>query len=238
MRPTADPAWRLGDRLHHLAFRALDRVPRALLPTARSLVFDSRYSRNPDPWGYGTTLAETERHNALIAACRAGARWALDIGCGTGAFSRRLLDTGTAEWVVGVDVSKVAVQLAARTQLEHPCGYRGQFHHADVTRAVPAWFARRFDVVVCADLLYYLPSAHQLEVLTGRVAGWLTPGGRLVLAHPAARAGHLHGAAARHPALVHEEQVDTGAAADYRIDVYRRTTSPAEPAHRLAFGLA
>lgn len=238
MSRTADAAWRLGDRLHHLAFRAVDRVPQALRPAVRALVFDSRYSRSSDPWGYATTRAEAERHEALVAACRSGSGWVLDIGCGTGAFSRRLLDTGTAQWVVGVDVSKVAVELAARRQLEHPNGYRGQFHHADVTRTTPAWFAGRFDVVVCADLLYYLPSAAQLQALTSRIADWLAPEGRLVLAHPAARAPHLHDPAARHPALVHEGRMHSGADGDYRIDVYRRVTSPAQTAAGLAVGVA
>lgn len=238
MLPTAEAARRVGDRLHHVAFRAVDRLPRSLRPAARAMVFDSRYSRRADPWGYATTPAEVERHEALVEACRRGSGWALDVGCGTGEFSRRLLEAGAAQWVVGVDVSKVAVRLAARRQQEHPSGPRGQYHHADVTRTAPPWFATRFDVVVCADLLYYLPSPEQLESLTGRIADWLAPEGRLVLAHPSARAPHLHGPATRHPALVHERRIHAGADADYRIDVYRRapSSSPARSGH--AVGVA
>lgn len=97
----------------------------------------------------------------------------LDMGCGTG----QLLDEiqglpGTTRWdYTGVDAAPAMVAEARR---KHP---DARFECADVmTCAAPP---AAFDVVVCAHAFPYMPDK---SAAFARLASWLRPGGRMLLA--------------------------------------------------------
>lgn len=89
----------------------------------------------------------------------------LDLGCRTGALTRHYLDGNT---VVGVDVDREALQLAAALGVETMW--------ADLDEALP-FEAESFDVVVAGELLEHLQFPERLVDEAARV---LKPGGRLV----------------------------------------------------------
>jgi 2-polyprenyl-3-methyl-5-hydroxy-6-metoxy-1,4-benzoquinol methylase len=212
---------RLGDRLHALSFGSLDRTPAVVRERARQAIFDIRYAwGGADPWCYATDTAETARHQALLAACGPATDWALEVGCGTGHLSRALIANERARQVVGIDISEVAVRRASRHVLGDPDGWRSQFHQLDITQHRPTWFGQRFGLIVCADILYYLPTRDQLASASNRLTSWLTPGGRLVLGHPAVRAAQLHATPGQLDQLQHVERVHTGTDPDYQIDIF------------------
>lgn len=75
------------------------------------------------------------RHDAVLAALReSGARRVLDLGCGTGALLRRLLEEPRFEQVVGVEV--VLEELAAARSGLPPAG-RGRVMHGSLTYRDP-----------------------------------------------------------------------------------------------------
>lgn len=224
----AAPSRSRGDRLHHLAFGALAAAPWFVRNRGRRAVFDRFYRGSADPWGYSRSPWEARRHAALVRACPpSGARWALDVGCGTGHLTRALLHADAARSIVGIDISHRAVRRAAHQSLSLPQGFRSQFLQVDIADDGRYWFTDRFDLVVCADVLYYLPRPQLLTQVLDRLVSWMRPAASLVLAHPVSHAAYLHGAAHSHAALrrtgsVHVAGTDGG----YRIDVFTKLPSP------------
>jgi SAM-dependent methyltransferase len=105
-------------------------------------------------------------HRPLLRQVPRGCRTALDVGCGTGRFARRLARRG-----IQVD----AVVHSARAAPAPPVGAgRVRYLLADVTRvALPAG---RYDYISCLASIHHMPFA---TVATLREA--LAPGGVLVI---------------------------------------------------------
>lgn len=141
---------------------------------------DRVFSRGPDPFRYETDAYERGRLDAMFAAV-SDRRWKRcgEFGCAEGSFTLRL--AGICDEVLGVDVSPMAVErarerLAARDNVG--------FERADLRDWDDG--GRTFDLLVFGDVLYYLdkPGAREaFERLFQRATVWLTPGGRILLAH-------------------------------------------------------
>src|ERR1051326_1414326 len=83
-----------------------------------------------------------------------GLRWA-DIGCGSGAFTGRLLDRVAPVEVHGVDPSEAQLAFARRQHAGRPA----QFHHGDAM-ALPLPDSR-FDAAVMALVIFFVPEPQQ-----------------------------------------------------------------------------
>lgn len=100
----------------------------------------------------------------------------LDIGCGSGEpVATTLAAAGLKVW--GVDASPALVD-AFRRRLPHA---RVACEPAETS----AFFGRRFQGAVAIGLLFLLPAADQLRLIS-RVAGVLEPGGRFLFTAPRA----------------------------------------------------
>jgi 2-polyprenyl-3-methyl-5-hydroxy-6-metoxy-1,4-benzoquinol methylase len=119
--------------------------------------------------------AETADHLALYDAFllrqipRACAR-VLEIGCGTGAFSRTLADRGHD--VTAIDLSPEMVRVAERRRSP---GQTATYYCGDFLSFVPC--AEAYDCVVSVAALHHMP----LEPAVARMAGLVRPGGVLVV---------------------------------------------------------
>ncbi len=136
--------------------------------------FEARYVL-PDPWHLGTSSYERERAEATLDVLE-GRRYpsAIDVGCGEGTFTAALL--GRCDRVVAVDFSSLATRRAGRRFARDP---RVEICHLDI-RTEP--LDQLFDLVLCAELLYYLSRA-ELEAVGGRLVGLVASGGDLCLVH-------------------------------------------------------
>lgn len=103
---------------------------------------------------------------------RGGGRRALDVGCGTGNISLKLLEMGFE--VNGVDISPEMIR-----EVSAAAGGRGSFTAADIDSFV-AGCAARFDVVTVSSVLHHLPDYP--ATLSG-LCGLLNPGGLLYVTH-------------------------------------------------------
>lgn len=137
--------------------------------------FERRYRANPDPWGYETSAYERTKYLRTLAALPPPPiAAALELGCSNGAFTELLADRCTS--VLAVDFSPEAVRLA-RSRTAGLGGVRVAEH--DLRRGLPAG---RFDLIVCAEVLYYLRRDEVLEFCAAAATG-LRPGGSLLAVH-------------------------------------------------------
>ena len=136
--------------------------------------FEVRYIV-PDPWRVATSPYERERARLSVEVL-GGRHYAgvLEVGCGEGLFTPRLLDR--CGHVVAVDFSGLAIRRARRRFAGEP---RVEVKRLDVRAGD---LDRTFDLVFCAELFYYMNGA-ECEEVGARLVRWLAPGGDLCLVH-------------------------------------------------------
>lgn len=145
--------------------------------------FDAAYATG-DPWASGDRRYRYQRrkYEVLAGLLPPGRRFsqALDLGAGLGLLARRIADRADA--VLGLDISQGAVEQARAL---HADAANLRFERGDV-RDLPASLDGRFDLVVLADTLYYLPpplTDAALKAVALRIAALLAPGGLCLLAN-------------------------------------------------------
>ncbi|MEU8538510.1 tRNA-dependent cyclodipeptide synthase [Streptomyces sp. NPDC048717] len=98
----------------------------------------------------------------------------LDIGCGSGAYTRLLRQRG-ADRVLGVDLSPGMVETARRLEEAEPLGVRYEVHDAIDMPVLGA-----FDVAVAVAVLHYADSREALARMLRRARANLVTGGRFL----------------------------------------------------------
>ena len=109
-------------------------------------------------------------HNFLLRQLPSNCQNALDIGCGTGTFARRLAER--SEQVMAVDLSPEMIRLARERSAKFP---NINFELADVCDM--PFQARSFDCVASIATLHHLPFAEMLL----KMKAALKPGGVLLI---------------------------------------------------------
>jgi 4-hydroxy-2,2'-bipyrrole-5-carbaldehyde O-methyltransferase len=118
----------------------------------------------------------------------------LDAGCGTGVYTRVVLDADPQTHVEGIDMAENVID-AARRELDHAgYGSRVVLHVGDV-RDWSAASKRRFDLVMLLNNVYYF-DPQKRAVLYQEMGGLLTERGQLLivsmLTPGSVAAAHLH----------------------------------------------
>jgi predicted TPR repeat methyltransferase len=183
------------------------------------------YATAYDPFGIDTNPYESEKFDDLLQVMGEGpfAR-GLEVGCSIGSLTERL--AARCEQLLALDIAQAAVD-RTRERLA------GQPHVVVERRTIPQELPDGpFDLVVCADVLYYLPRRRLRRTLQ-ELAARLAPGGTIVSLHwlgehGAPTAGHaVHDLQEQlWSGLTHvarEERVGVGPhGAGYRLDRYDR----------------
>ncbi|GAA2698208.1 alpha/beta hydrolase [Nonomuraea recticatena] len=174
------------DRLHRMFFRVV-----SLLPTSVQGRFLRHYfewvHHLPDPWRYDTEPYEIDKYEMTLRHVPHRAyRRVLDVGCSEGAFTRRLARAYPGAECWGVDVSDRAVTRAAAK-----AAGAARFVALDFLNEDPDG---TFDLVICAETLYYVGRDERLRLAYGRLRSFMAPGAVLVLVHewPEARRLYRH----------------------------------------------
>ncbi len=144
--------------------------------------FEAAYRESDDPWvsaspRYRYQGLKYDRLVALLPATRF--RYALDLGCGLGLLTQKL--AARAERVLGIDIAPAAIENARR----RAAGLGNVAFQAGDILNLPASLDGKFDLVVVADVLYYLSPLDEgvLESVVARIADLLTPNGTCLLAN-------------------------------------------------------
>jgi SAM-dependent methyltransferase len=174
--------------------------------------------RRPDAWGYLAHRYEHERHAYLMDVIRhEPAATVLELGCAEGVVTRQLGIMPGVKRVVAMDLARAALARAETRCCDIPAI---RFVSGDVFGALPEG---PFDLVLCAELLYYAGSRG--AALATNSAARLAPEGRLILMHPLPQARALHAPFTRHSGLrLAEEHVRQHPTRPYAVAVYRRAS--------------
>jgi len=198
-----------------------------------------------DPWNYASPYEQLKYRRTLELLPPGPIGKAMELGCAEGRFSEMLAPrVGT---LIAADISATALS-RARSRCEG---------HANVAFRRLDFFEESLpqdlDLLVCSEVLYYLPDVAELRRVGTRLAAALAPGGRLLTAHALVLAddpdrtgfdwnerfggaliGETLGAL---PGLALERSVETDL---YRIDSFRRLaegeTAPAPVVETVPLG--
>ena len=115
-----------------------------------------------------------EAHTFLTLIGPVAGKRILDLACGEGFYTRRLKELGAAH-VVGVDISRQMIELAAAEERDSPLGV--EYVCADAEELPDLG---QFDIVVAAYLLHYANTEQSMMRMSRRISDHLCAGGRFV----------------------------------------------------------
>ncbi len=139
----------------------------------RAAQFDALYLESIDPWSFRTSAYERAKYRATLDALpRPRYGRVLEVGCSIGELSALL--AGRADEVLGLDVSRIAVDEAMRSHADVP-GL-----HFEVREMPREWPAGMRDLVVLSEILYFL-EPDEIDALALCVASGLAPDGHCAL---------------------------------------------------------
>ncbi len=115
-----------------------------------------------------------EEHSMFSLIGDLGGRSVVDLACGEGIYSRKLMRAGAGS-VLGVDISPEMIALAEQAEVEEPLGVR--YVVADVAMVE---LEEPVDVALCSYLFNYARSRDELRALVESVRRLLRPGGLVV----------------------------------------------------------
>ncbi|WP_035513058.1 class I SAM-dependent methyltransferase [Halalkalibacillus halophilus] len=106
----------------------------------------------------------------------------VDLGCGTGGYTRAIAHKYPKATVIGVDLNKDVIEIA-KAQSKQISNI--QFENVDL--ADWSLEGEAVDVVLMHNLLHYIPN-HEREATLQRIAGWLPSGGQISIMTPVTEA--------------------------------------------------
>jgi SAM-dependent methyltransferase len=146
---------------------------------AMAVAFDRLYSAETDPFGAELPqfYYQGRKYECLLSMLPLRRyRNVLDVGCGLGAFTRRLAPFSEA--ILGIDISEEAIAQARHRAVSHS---NIRFAVASVLGA--SEIEQKFDLIVLADVLYYTDTRQPawVESIAQGMASRLLPGGLILL---------------------------------------------------------
>jgi len=148
--------------------------------------FQKIYKEQIDPWNVGE--AKGFIYNKVLDVIKKHKgegkfQNVLDLGCGKGAFTKRLEELGRK--ITGIEISQQAVEEAKKLYPQI------NFINADITKLRDLSFQKNsFDLITVLDILYYFPIRRIRKILDA-IWDLLTNNGFLVLRHWAPGGGYL-----------------------------------------------
>jgi peptidoglycan/xylan/chitin deacetylase (PgdA/CDA1 family)/SAM-dependent methyltransferase len=156
--------------------RAGDPLPGsgALSPTLTPEYWEEVFAED-DPWDYGNSAYERWKFDQTLSLLptRRFAR-ALELGCAEGHFTSRLAPL--VGQLIAIDISPTAIDRARRR-----CAGLDNVQ-CQVLNLAGDPLPSKLDLIVCSEVLFYLPLA-VLDQVAVKIAASLKPGGHLLLAH-------------------------------------------------------
>jgi precorrin-6B methylase 2 len=190
----SEPRW--GRLLHRWAFRLIGALPAFASSAVRRHVFETMFRGASDPWAYDTSTYEARKRNVLVSAIPTGVNVLVEFGCADGHNLVALAKERPNTKIIGVDVSAAAVKIATAKckDFDNITVVRG-----DATECLARLSEYRggVDVLIVAEMLYYLGGAKAIRQEISPLSQLLAPHARVVLLHETYDANTLHAQACK-----------------------------------------
>lgn len=146
------------------------------IPTPPKDRFDLLYSLKKDPWHYHSSTYESDKYKDTLSLL-AGASYGtvLEMGCSVGVFTAQLAPL--CKNLIAADASSVALERTRVHCKEFPYI---TFKCMDLFNDA---LDEKFDLIVCSEVLYYLDDYNKIKEMMHKMADWLLPDGKVLLAH-------------------------------------------------------
>jgi SAM-dependent methyltransferase len=158
-----------------LMYAALNRMHYMMNTGNPRFLLERRYIERRDPWNYHSNPYERQKYEETLDIAL---QWspsntaALEIGCSVGVFTRMLAESFAH--VTAVDICREALRLAAtHTRAHHNVQFARRY-------AQSLNLGRRFDVIFCAEMLYYIPRA-EIPGVCDQLDRHLAPNGKVII---------------------------------------------------------
>jgi len=154
-----------------LRYALLNKMNRWFRTEDNRFEFERLYLEKPDPWELRSSSYEQEKYKRTldrILETRRGSESVLEVGCSLGLFTRRLAEHFVQ--VVAIDFSDEAIARA-----RNYCGDTGNIRFIR-SELQSLKLNVTFDVIVCAEILYYIAKRHAPAVCA-QLQHLLAPGG-------------------------------------------------------------
>lgn len=184
---------RFGMRIHRMVYRGLTLIPRGPRQWVIGRAFDTLFTITPDAWGYTSSTYELTKRRHLIDAVPSHASTIVEFGCANGHNLAALSRERPNASVIGVDVSRNALKIAGRRLSNRP---NVRLLWTGARLALAELPRLGVDVLVLAEVLYYLGSDDSIEQTLGELRAALSPNATVVMLHTCTDAARLHAAAA------------------------------------------
>ncbi|MCJ2180070.1 trifunctional glycosyltransferase/class I SAM-dependent methyltransferase/polysaccharide deacetylase [Novosphingobium album (ex Hu et al. 2023)] len=150
-------------------------IPGKAIDYAEEAFWEHLYS-DENPWDYKGNAYEAMKYGQTLALT-GGRRFgrALELACAEGEFTKRLAEV--CDEVLATDISEAAVERAGKALSAYP-GVTARRLNL-LTDDIPG----TFDLIVCSEVLYYLPDLDAVCAFASKAAQHLNPGGLLVMAN-------------------------------------------------------
>ncbi|GAA1006943.1 hypothetical protein Aple_067150 [Acrocarpospora pleiomorpha] len=212
----------IPDQMHRALFKTVSLLAPGVQGALLRRYFDW-WHRRPDPWSLATDSREQHKYLATLDQVPAGAYPRIvEVGCSEGVFTELLAQAHPAAEITGIDISGRALKRARRRTERY--GTRVRFAQADVLEYEER---ARFELVFCAETLYYLGRQDRLRRASARLRSLTAPGGILVLVHPWPEAELLHADTDRTFSKI-SERVEANAARPFAVAVYQNDQAALE----------
>lgn len=153
--------------------RTVSQLRRRRLSSRRWL--EGFYATDYDPFGFDSSPYERGKYDDTLAALGDGTfDRALEVGCAVGTFTERLAPR--CRELLAIDVVQAAVDRTSERLKGHS---HVQIERLDFPDQLPPG---PFDLVLCSDVLYYLP-VRRLRRCLSELAELVPVGGRIVSLH-------------------------------------------------------
>jgi trans-aconitate methyltransferase len=161
----------------------------------RRLIFQAKFAGSDDPWQYETMPYEVRKRSLLVASVPPSATAILEIGCADGFNLCAWGEARPSARVIGLEISPRAVEAARRRAQHLPQVTAVETDISGAVKALESARAPRFDVVVLAEILYYLGGPADIRRQLQPLTSLLAPECLIVMLHPTRDAEALHAAA-------------------------------------------